>query len=75
MAGNFAGDAAKAYSEQASELKKQPEYATGKEFQKLAAHPAELRKDPKFVKLVEAFVKKHPEGFYSQLAQALIPAK
>ncbi len=75
MAGNFAGDAAKGYSEQASELKKQPEYAIGKEFQKLAAHPAELRKDPKFVKLVEAFVKKHPEGFYAQQAQALIPAK
>jgi len=75
MAGNFAGDAAKSYSEQASDLKKQPEYATGKEFQKLAAHPAELRKDPKFVKLVEAFVKKHPEGFYAQQAQALIAAK
>jgi len=75
MAGNFTGDAAKVYSEQASELKKQPEYATGKEFQKLAAHPAELRKDPKFVKLVEAFVKKHPEGFYSQQAQALLSAK
>ena len=38
-------------------------------------HPAELRKDPKFVKLVEAFVKKHPEGFYAQQAQALLPAK
>jgi lysophospholipase L1-like esterase len=75
MAGNFAGDAAKVYSEQASELKKQPEYAIGKEFQKLAAHPAELRKDPKFVKLVEAFVKKHSEGFYAQQAQALIPGK
>jgi lysophospholipase L1-like esterase len=75
MAGNFTGDAAKVYSEQASEFKKQPEYATGKEFQKLAAHPAELRKDPKFVKLVEAFVKKHPEGFYSQQAQALLSAK
>jgi lysophospholipase L1-like esterase len=75
MAGNYTGDAAKVYSEQASELKKSPEYAVGKEYQKLAAHPAELRKDPKFVKLVEAFVKKHPEGFYSQLAQALIAAK
>jgi lysophospholipase L1-like esterase len=75
MAGNYSGDAAKVYSEQASELKKSPEYAVGKEYQKLAAHPAELRKDPKFVKLVEAFVKKHPEGFYSQLAQALLAAK
>jgi lysophospholipase L1-like esterase len=75
MAGNYTGDAAKVYSEQASELKKSPEYAVGKEYQKLAAHPAELRKDPKFVKLVEAFVKKHPEGFYSQLAQALLAAK
>jgi lysophospholipase L1-like esterase len=75
MAGNYTGDAAKAYSEQAAELKKSPEYAAGKEFQKLAAHPAELRRDPKFVKLVEAFVKKHPDGFYAQQAQALISAK
>jgi hypothetical protein len=75
MAGNYTGDAAKVYSEQASELKKQPEYATGKEYQRLAAHPAEHRKDPKFVKLVEAFLKKHPEGFYAQQAQGLISAK
>ena len=66
---------AKAYQEQASALKEDPTYAAGKEFQKLAARPAELRRDPRFVKLVEAFVKKYPEGYYAKQAQALIPAK
>jgi lysophospholipase L1-like esterase len=75
MAGNYTGDAAKAYQEQASELKKDPAYAAGKEFQKLAARPAELRKDPRFVKLVEAFVKKYPDGYYAKQAQALISGK
>jgi lysophospholipase L1-like esterase len=75
MAGNYTGDAAKAYQEQASELKKDPAYAAGKEFQKLVARPAELRKDPRFVKLVEAFVKKYPDGYYAKQAQALISGK
>ncbi len=75
MAGNFTGDAAKVYQEQASELKKDAAYPVGKEYQKLAARPAEQRKDPRFVKLVEAFLKKNPEGFYARQAQALISGK
>ncbi len=75
MAANFSGDAAKAYQEQASELKKNPAFAAGREYQKLAARPAELRKDPRFAKLVEAFVKKHPDGYYAKQAQALISRK
>jgi lysophospholipase L1-like esterase len=75
MEKNFTGDAAKGYQEQASELKKDAAYTAGKEFQKLSAFPAELRKDPRFVKQVEAFVKKYPEGYYSKQAQALIAAK
>jgi len=75
MAGNYTGDAAKAYQEQASELKKDAAYPVGKEYQKLAARPAEQRKDPRFVKLVEAFLKKNPEGFYAKQAQALITGK
>ena len=47
----------------------------GREYQKLAARPAELRKDPRFVRLVEAFLKKNPDGYYAKQAQALIPAK
>jgi hypothetical protein len=35
----------------------------------------EVRKDPKFVKLVEAFIKKNPESYYAKQAQALISAK
>ena len=75
MAANFTGDAAKAYQEQASELKKDAAFAAGREYQKLAARPAELRKDPRFAKLVEAFVKKHPDGYYAKQAQALISGK
>ena len=75
MAGNYSGDAAKVYQEQASELKKSPAYPVGKEYQKLAARPAELRKDPRFVKLVEAFLKKNPDGYYAKQAQALIAGK
>ena len=75
MGTTYTGDAAKAYKDQAEELKKDPGYKVGKEFQKLQAHPAELRKDPKFVKLVEAFLKKNPEGYYAKAAQALIGAK
>ncbi|GEM_PF-1340605 len=75
MASNYSGDAAKPYSEQASELKKDRDYSVGKEYSKLASYPAELRKDPRFVKLVEVFLKKHPEGYYARQAQALIGAK
>ena len=75
MASVYAGDTAKAYQEQTSELKKDPGYAVGKEYQKLASRPVEVRKDPKFVKLVEAFIKKNTESFYAKQAQALIAAK
>jgi lysophospholipase L1-like esterase len=75
MMSNFSGDAAKPYSVQASELKKDRNYSAGKEYHKLASYSAELRKDPRFVKLVEVFLKKHPEGYYAKLAQALIEAK
>lgn len=75
MGTTYTGDAGKAYKDQAEELKKDPAYKVGKEFQKLQAHPAELRKDPKFVKQVEAFIKKNPEGYYAKAAQALIGAK
>ena len=75
MAANYTGDVAKGYQEQASELKKSPAWTAGKEFQKLAAQPAELRKDPRFVKMVDAFVKKYPETVYAKQAQAWISAK
>jgi hypothetical protein len=75
MASVYSGDAAKAYQEQASEFKKDPGYAVGKEYQKLASRPAEVRKDPKFIKLVEAFIKKNPESYYAKQAQAMIAAK
>jgi lysophospholipase L1-like esterase len=75
MASVYAGAAAKAYQEQASELKKSPEYAIGKEYQKLAARPVEVRKDPRFVKMVEAFVKKHPDSYYAKQAEAMISGK
>jgi hypothetical protein len=75
MSTTYTGDAAKPYKDQAEELKKDPAYKVGKEYQKLAAHPAEQRKDPRFVKQVEAFLKKNPEGFYAKAAQALIGAK
>lgn len=75
MASVYAGDVAKGYQEQASEFKKDPAYAVGKEYQKLASRPVEVRKDPKFVKLVEAFIKKNPDSFYARQAQALIAAK
>lgn len=68
----YTGADAKPYKDQAAELRKDPGYAVGKEFQKLAALPYEARKDPRFPKLVEAFVKKHPDGFYAAAAQALI---
>ena len=75
MAANYTGDVAKGYQEQAFELKKSPAWTAGKEFQKLAAQPAELRKDPRFVKMVDAFVKKYPETVYAKQAQAWISAK
>ncbi len=72
LATSYAGhDEAKAYQSQAAELKKNPGYAAGKEFQKLHAAPAEARKDSRFVKQVEAFLKKYPTGFYADQARAL----
>ena len=62
----------KTYKDQAAELRKDPVYAIGKEYQKLTAFPFEARKDPRFAKLVEAFLKKHPDGYYAQQAHLLI---
>jgi lysophospholipase L1-like esterase len=76
LAAGYAGsDEGKAYQEQASALKKDPAFPAGKEFQKLNEFPAEARRDPRFAKMVEAFVKKYPAGYYAQQAQALLPAK
>jgi len=72
VATSYAGhDDAKTYQALATDLKKDPGYAAGKEFQKLAAAPAEARKDPRFAKLVEAFLKKYPSGHYADQARAL----
>jgi lysophospholipase L1-like esterase len=75
MAGNYSGDLAKPYQDLAAELKKDAAFAVGREYQKLATRPAEVRKDPRFIKLVEEFLKKYPEGYYAKQAQALIPGK
>jgi lysophospholipase L1-like esterase len=74
MATSYAGnDAAKAYQEQAAELKKDPAYAAGQAYQKLRQIPFAQRKDPRFQPMVEAFVKKYPDGYYAGLAKALVP--
>lgn len=72
MAKIYSGDAGKPYKDLAAELRKDPAYAVGREYQKLVAIPYESRKDPRFAKMVEAFVKKHPDGYYAQQAQGLI---
>ncbi len=70
---SYAGsDAAKSYQDLAAELKKDPGYTVGKEFQKLASNPAEARKDPRFAKAVQAFEKKHPDGYYGDQAKELV---
>ncbi len=74
MATSYAGsDTAKSYQEQASVLKKDPAYAAGLAYQKLKAIPFAERKDPRFGKMVEAFLKKFPDGYYARQAQALAP--
>lgn len=75
MAGNYPGDAARPYQDLAAELKKDATFAAGREYQKLAARPVEVRKDPRFIKLVEEFLKKYPDGYYARQAQALIGGK
>lgn len=73
VAVSYAGhDEAKAYQTQAAELKKDPGYAAGKEYQKLTAIPSEARKDPRFAKMVEGFLKKYASGYYADQARALI---
>ena len=73
MAANYAGEIGKGYTEQEKALKKDPAYAAGKEYQKLRTFPYAERKDPRFAKLIEAFVKKYPDGFYAKQAQELVP--
>lgn len=73
MAANYTGEIAKGYTEQEKALKKDPAYAAGKEYQKLRAFPYAERKDPRYAKLIEAFVKKYPDGFYAKAAQELVP--
>ncbi len=72
VAVSYAGhDQAKTYQALAAELKKDPGYAAGKEYQKLIAIPAQARKDPRFTKMVEGFLKKFPTGFYADQARSL----
>ena len=68
------GDTAlvKIYKDLAAELKKDPAYAAGQAFQKLKAFSFVERKDARFAKMVEGFVKKFPDGYYANQAQALI---
>lgn len=65
------GDEAKAYQERAAALKKDPAYETGKEYQKIATVPQAARSDARFAKMVDAFLKKHPDGYYAAQAKAL----
>lgn len=70
---SYAGhDEAKVYQSQATELKKDPGYAAGKEYQKLTAIPTEARKDPRFAKMVDGFLKKYATGYYADQARALL---
>ncbi len=69
----YTGDIAKSYKDQAAELKKDARYAAGKEYQKLEAIPSDARKDPRFKKMVDAFVKKYPDEYYAKQAEALLP--
>ncbi len=73
MAAAYSGDDAKAYQAEAAAMKKSPDYAAGKEFQRLKAMPFAARKDPRFAKLVQSFTEKHPDGFYARQATAMLP--
>ena len=73
VAASYAGhDDAKEFTTVATALKKDPGYAAGKEFQKLDAIPSEARKDPRFAKMVEVFLKKFESGYYADQAKALL---
>jgi len=73
VAASYAGhDDAKEFTTTATTLKKDPGYAAGKEYQKLDAIPSEARKDPRFTKMVEVFVKKYESGYYADQAKALL---
>ncbi len=62
----------KDFSTKASELKKDPGYNAGKEFEKLNVIPSQAHKDPKFIKMVESFLKKYEESYYGPKAKALL---
>ncbi len=64
-------DDAKSYQERAGTLKKDPGYEVGREYQKLLAVPPAGRKEMRYTKMVEAFLKKHAEGYYSTQAKSL----
>ncbi|MBA3710194.1 MAG: hypothetical protein H0W83_15390 [Planctomycetes bacterium] len=63
---------AKGYHDLLLEMKKDPAFAAGSEYDKLEAMPAEARKDPRFAKLVDAFVKKYPTTVYAGRAKGLV---
>ncbi len=73
VAASYVGhDDAKEFTTTATTLKKDPGYAAGKEYQKLDAIPSEARKDPRFAKMVEGFLKKYEAGYYADQAKALL---
>lgn len=73
MAKLYAGDIAKEYKDRAAELRADPAWTIGKEYQRLADMPADARRNPRFTKQVDAFLKKHPDGFYADEARKLLP--
>jgi lysophospholipase L1-like esterase len=72
MATAYAGDLAKPYKEAAAEIRKDAAYAAGQTFQKIRAVPYGERKDPRFAKMLEDFLKKFPDGYYAQQVQRLV---
>jgi lysophospholipase L1-like esterase len=75
LTAGYAGESAKPYKELAAEIRKDPAYAAGQAFQGIKAIPYAERRDPRFAKMVEAFVKKYPGGYYAAQAQAMLPSK
>jgi thiol-disulfide isomerase/thioredoxin len=62
----------KQFSSIAKDLKKHNDYRSGKAFAKIAGVPAFKHKEPAFQKAVQRFLKKTPEGYYSEEAKKLI---
>jgi hypothetical protein len=68
----YSGVESKSYREKSNQLKRDPGYAIGREYQALLALPFGARRNPQFIARVRQLATKAGTGWYSESIRALL---